>query len=764
MNRLYTIITLSLSLLTGGTANASGIWQQITKNDAPTQPQLLQPKQYTLYTADAAALKLQLTTLSGDPQSGAVIALPLPNGTMREFKVWQTPMLPNELAAKCPGIQTFTAEAIDDKRVTAKLDITPLGFHAMIYDSDNTAFVDPYDATDDGYYLVHYKKDEYRAPEAQMKCGVDGAIASRPQAAGNPFAARTVNGYQLRTYRLALSANHFYCQAAPYTTSVTLALSKMTTTMNRVNGVYERELAITMVFVANEDQLIWPLATGGTTGDDPFASINDNAAQCLVQNQTSCDAIIGSANYDIGHVFTTGAGGLALLGIVCQDSFKAQGVTGSAAPRGDGFDIDYVAHEMGHEFGADHTFNDSSNGTCAGNAVVAYSFEPGSGSTIMAYAGICTNDNVQAHSDAYFHSVSLEQIYEYAMIGPGNSCAVKTATDNKQAGFSPYASSFTIPYLTPFELTAPVAVDSSQDSVILYGWEQVDTGGSDFGKTFAATQYEGPIFRSFPPTQANIRVFPTIDMVLAGKLSNVGDTAQGEKVPEVPRAMHFRCTYRAIKNNKGVFTIPDDIVTLNAVVTGTGTGFKVTSQGNAGIAYSGGSTQNIAWTVLNTNTAPINASTVKIYMSIDGGHNWHYLVGVFPNTGSATVIMPNPASSSNKVRFKVKGGGNVFFNVNGSDFTVQNNPDVPVTPINIDSAAAVGVAINIYPIPAKNVLHVKTDFSWNMAVYNAIGQRMWTAQVTGDTDINTATWARGCYFMVAIDGTGRKITRRLVFD
>jgi hypothetical protein len=723
---------------------------------------------FLVYTMDESALRLQLSTLSADPSEGMIITLPLPNGSYRDFKVWQTPMLPAELAVVNPEIKTFTAEATDNHFVTAKLDFTSYGFHAMIYDGNNTSFVDPFDNFHDGFYTVHYKKDEVKPYTERMKCEVRADNENSPAGESMDFeltrlpklVAKTVNGAQLRTYRLALACSHQYAQAVTGSTTPTVSavLAKMTTTMNRVNGIYERELSIHMQFVATETNLIYTTAAG-----DPYGADNSNATALLGENQTNCDAVIGSPNYDIGHVFSTGAGGLSLLGVVCQGGLKAQSATGSSSPTGDGFDVDYVAHEMGHQYGSEHTFNDNSEGSCYANAVMAYAYEPGSGSTIMAYAGICgPTDNIQPHSDPYFCGSSLQQIYNYIVTGSG-TCAATTPSGNTPLDPAPYNPTYSIPYLTPFELTMPTVADPEPDSIVLYCWEEWDLG--DFGQTFANTHGAGPIFRSYPPTQTNTRVFPKISMVLAGTLSNAGmEDNQGEKVPDVPRTLKFKCTLRDIKNNKGCFTIPDDQVTLNAVATPTSAGFKVTSQGSTGVTYIGGSTQTVTWTVLNTNVSPINAANVNIYMSTNGGNSWQYLVGTFPNTGSASVIIPNPPATSSTVRFKVKGASNVFFNVNSSNFTVNYNSAVPVTPSNIDSPTAVGMAINIFPVPANDVIHVITDSFYQGAIFNVLGQRVWEGSISGPTEIVTSSWARGSYYMVVIDNKGNKTIKRLLVN
>ena len=732
------------------------LWHAIANSQLPVASQTIHPVHYLAYTVDEPTLKIQLATLSKNANEGQTIELPMPDGTIKIFKVWRNSLLPDELAAKYPELMTFTGEEVGNPRVTAKLDFTLYGFHAMVFDGNNTSFIDPYNRFHDGYYMAHYKRDETKPLASRSKCEVrsDGRVIEN-NAVQNPQeqrqAQRTINGYTLRTYRLALSADNLYCIAAtgnPHPT-IAQAFSAMTTSMNRINGVYEREFSVSMVFVPNDTALIWTSPTGSINGPDPFANIDNDANSCLDSNQAVCDRRIGDANYDIGHVFTTGAGGLSQLPVVCVTGQKAMSVTGQPDPVGDGFDIDYVSHEMGHEFGADHPFNNNIDNSCNGNAVSDFAYEPGSGSTIMAYAGICSPDDLQLHSDAYFHSASLAQIQNYITTG-GDVCAVKTPTNNKSVLIPAFTASYTIPYQTPFELTAPAVTDSVNDTSVTYCWEQYNLG--DFGAELRNTHYAGPIFRSFSPNKSATRIFPNNNMVLAGVLRNdTTEGAEGEKVADVARFLTFRLTLRDVYQGNGCFLIPDDTVHIDAI--NTGAGFAVTSQNTEGLYYIGNSPETITWNVVGTNVAPINASNVDIYFSVDGGNDWSYHVGTFPNTGSAIVILPNPDNDTHNARIKVKGTNNVFFNVNSADFTVTHS-------LSSDTA------IVIYPIPAHDVLRMYggTKGLLSGVIYNAIGQQMWKGQVDGETDVPVSLWARGVYFVKLIDVRNQHTVKKIVVE
>jgi hypothetical protein len=776
MKRLFTLLLLSACIYGPISAVAGNYWKQVDAGQAPKNLQVLHPTRFLVYTMDEAALKLQMWNLSADPDEGIIISLPLPDGSYRDFKVWQTPMMFGKLAERYPYIKTFTGEAVGNHTITAKLDFTLFGFSAMVFDGENTFLIDPYDNYHDGFYMVHYKRDEVRDIKDRMQCLVKdehdglpgGEVMQTIESTLPPLAQKTFNGHNLRTYRLALSASNQYCAAVcnPLAPTIPLALSKMTTTMNRVNGVYNREFSVQMNFCDNEDTLIWPTNTGSINGSDPFNAINLNGAACLGANQTQCTNRIGSANYDLGHVFTTGGGGISALGVVCSSSQKARSCTGRPAPWGDGFDIDYVAHEMGHEFGSNHTFNNNADGSCGGNAVSGSAYEPGSGSTIMAYAGICSPDNIQPNSDAYFHASSLLQI-QAKLAGSENVCAVITSTGNKLVGLPVFSASYKIPYKTPFELTAPTAIDSVADTLISYCWEQWNRG--DFGAKLNNTYFKGPIFRSYNPLAYNpTRIFPKNSMVMAGNLVNViSDGSKGEKAPDTARYLTFKLTMRNILNGNGCFLFPDDTIHIDAISTGAANGFqgfKVTSQNTTGLSYPGASTQTVTWNVVGTDAAPVSAANVDIYMSKDGGTNWGYYLGTYPNNGSATVTLPNPSVSTTTARFKVKGAGNVFFNVNTKNFAVTYDPSIPVTPTSVRAITLKADDINIYPVPAREQLHISFTGTrpLNVVICNAIGQAVWKGTVANAADVTVAAWAKGVYYARFTDYANNNIVKPFV--
>lgn len=719
------LLLISLLALLSAQAKAGNAWHATSAARGIQQTT-------SVHTLDAA-------TMNNDLAGRRIIALPMPDGNFRDFAITETPLMPAALAARHPDIHTYTGIATDDAMVTVKIDMQESGFHAMVYDGANTFLINP--LADKTIYESHYKKDENRQYLPGCELMPHAALPGT-----HTHAAKTVNGVQLRSYRIVISCDHQYAQAATGTETPTKnqALNAIVTTLNRINGVYERELAVTLKLVDNEDTMIFVTETG-----DPFGPSNNSGPALLNLNQQYCDLRVGTDNYDIGHIFSTGGGGVSFVGVVCDADNKAKSVTGNSSPTGDGFDIDYVAHEIGHQFGAEHTFNNNNSGACTGNATSGAAYEPGSGSTLMAYAGICGGDNIQQHSDDYFHAKSLLQINEF-ITADGNTCAVKTNTGNKLPFVPNFTSFYSIPYLTPFELTAPELTDSVTPLYNKYCWEQWNLG--DPGLTFKATQQAGPIFRSYEPDTSRTRIFPRLAMVLAGQTSDAGNNnAQGEKLASVARRLTFRLTVRNFFGSYGGFLFPDDSIHLDVI--NTGAPFEVTSQGTTALKYIGGSKQTVTWNVVGTTAAPVNANEVDIYLSLDGGHTWKYNLGTYPNTGTALVTIPDPGYSSVNCRIKVKGHNNVFFNLNKSDFGVITNPGIYGD-------------ILLFPVPAHNTITIVTGDrgTINTLFYDATGRFVARTEIASIADIDVAYWPRGVYIVKMIDVANAMTIKKFVLE
>ncbi|MCK5902903.1 MAG: hypothetical protein KAG28_07115 [Cocleimonas sp.] len=614
------------------------------------------------------ALRQQLLSHEGASQknnSPVKITLPLPDGSSLQVIATEYSMLEKNLAAQFPQIKTWKVQAANGKNIHGRIDFTSEGFHAQLtLENGDTVFIDPdrthltqqlkTDKSSVRYHSFSKQKNKHlfkpQATSTDVVTPLSSSVPVDSQTIQRRLAQR--DAPFLTTYRLALAATAEYTALHKGKEG---AFNAMVTTINRVNAIYERDLSIRLRLVDKTNALIY---TNTTT--DPYTQ--DNTSLMLDENISNLDRVIGSGHYDIGHLFGgAGTAGLALLSSVCRttkNAHKAGGVTGSASPFGDSFNIDYVSHEIGHQFGATHTFNSTTQSCDHGNRESTSAIEPGSGSTIMAYAGICGFDNLQRHSDAVFNAASIEQVNHYLHDSGKANCGAKSPSGNTNPTIST-GHVYTIPNNTPFVLTS-TANDAEGDQ-LTYTWDQQDAKGT--ASEVGVDTGDNPLFRSYLPRRINTRYFPSLDTLLGSA------PIKGETLPTTDRELHFATTVRDQKG--GIERADTKIIT-------SGNPFALLTQ-NQDQSYISDQRITIRWNVSGTNSAPITCPRVGIKLLKGAGkQNLLLLLADTENDGQQDISIPSDIGTSYRSRLMVSCRNNIFFAlskgnivINGAENAIQ---------------------------------------------------------------------------------------------
>ncbi|SFJ68242.1 zinc-dependent metalloprotease [Myroides guanonis] len=663
------------------------------------------PENFLIYKSNLETLKKKLKKEANQLiATNSNLSFPNAEGTITEYEIREIPVLSPKLAEKYPNIKSYLGISTQDKNQSIRFSITPFGLHAILYSPDfGINYIDTYSG--DQNYFIAYNRSDLNTPN-RLNCLVETNDDFFPEIKSNVDLQNDPQNLNAkhREYRLAMACTieyaNFHINAAnaigiPVTTEADkkeIVLAAMATTMTRVNFIFERDLGIHMNLVDNNDEIIF-------IDSDNFD--NNNAYNLIDQSHNVISKIIGTNNFDIGHTVSTGDGGLANLNAPCNNYSKGMGITGSSSPVGDPFDVDFVAHEMGHQFGANHTFNSS----CSYNRNNFTAVEPGSGNSIMGYAGVCSpgptggNVNVQNNSTPFFNSISIAEINNFVNIG-GN-CSQNTPI-TIPAPVANAGGNRVLPVATPFFLKG-IIPNNTDTSTYTYNWEQIDKEISTQPPT--ENSINGPNFKFIAPTQSSTRYLPNFKDVIEGTQT------MWEVLPIVPRTMNFRMIVRDNNTLEGGQTAFDDI-TVNFVEAGP---FQITYPDSLNIEFEAGTTETILWDVANTDGVELNTSHVNILFSADNGLTFSTLKTNTANDGKETIEIPNYSTEDAVILIEP---------TNSSYYTISKKFKINNGTASIETPDSEN--LSVYPNPTSDILFIslpnKINQDLEIAIYDITGR------------------------------------------
>ena len=665
---LLTIIFCSI-VMTGFTQ--SFYWEKI-KNTPSEKTSILNnfdKNKYQLFSLNLDNFKVLLADVPSRKNIGTnpmvVINFPDKKGNMEQFQVTETSTLAPEIAIKYPNIKTYIGFSLDNPGGRIRFSVTPQGLKTMsTYPNKPALFTVPLNKGGESLYIT-YDRSMRIDSKKDFECLTENENVPIKEIIS---LNRDANDQILRTLRIAISTTGEYTNFWDDGDDTNGdaqedALAALVSTLNRTNEVFEVDMAITFQLVTGTE-IIYP-----TASTDPYTGSFNSQLQSTLTSE------VGESNYDIGHLFNYGGnnGNAGCIGCVCVDGQKGSGFSSHSFTDNDGgpnmddfFDIDFVPHEIGHQMGGNHTFSQSNEGT-------GVNYEPGSGTTIMGYAGITGANDVQDHSDPYFHYGTINQVL--------NNLDTRTCwTSSEITNNPPVADAgddYTIPQGTAFKLVGS-ATDSDEEDVLTYTWEQVDSGTTT-SSNFGPTKTSGAVWRSRPPSSNPTRYMPVRSRVLSGELTEANpqeteDNTSWETVSTVARSLNFALTVRDRSETNGVGQFPQsDFDYITVTVDGSSGPFAVTSQ-TTNETWNVGESQTVTWDVAGTDTGSVNTPSVNIYLSTDGGLTFPFLAASnVANDGSHTFSVPPADGDSDQLRVMVEGNDNIFYAINSTNFSLQES-------------------------------------------------------------------------------------------
>ncbi|MGF2413821.1 MAG: reprolysin-like metallopeptidase, partial [Ferruginibacter sp.] len=690
------------------------------------------PKAFKLFNLNDASLKQVLFAVvdGRGAKASTVISLPNAAGSLEQFEVFESSNFEPALQTQFPDIRAYSGKGITDKYATLKLSISPQGIQTMVFRTDkDNEFIEPYSKDHNVYSVYSSHRDKGQLPwtcstdDKQMAADIKAKVTATEGLTGSS------NG-TIKTMRLAQSCNAEYANffGATSAAQVSLVLAAFNATLTRCNGIYEKDLALHLNLIASTTAVIYY-----SPSTDPYST---TLSQWNAQLQSTLTSVIGEANYDIGHMFgaSGGGGNAGCIGCVCVNGSKGSGITSPAdgIPQGDNFDIDYVAHEVGHQLGGNHTFSMSLEGTGVNKEV-------GSGITIMGYAGI-TSQDVAPHSIDIFHEATIAQIQANLAT---KTCPVSVTMTANHAPVVAAVSNYTIPISTPFALTGS-ATDAENDP-LTYCWEQNDNSTvSGTSSVASPTKATGPNWLSFPAIVSGTRTFPKLSTILSGL--NVtppyagGDAgANIEALSSVSRTLNFRVTVRDNNPYVAGVTVGQTAFT-DAVVTVSNTSgpFAVTAP-NTAVTWSAGSTATVTWSVNNTTAAPVSCAAVNILLSTDGGLTFPTVLAT-ATANDGTEVITVPSTPGTTCRVKVEAAGNIFFDISNANFTI-GAPPVCANATGLTASAITQTAATISWAAVSGATSYDVDYKTN-----ASSTWINAATATTATSVNLAGLTAGTVY------------------